>query len=127
MARKASALRTARTPASKPQAKLPRTAAEWTIMLVKLTSALANWESASAVVEERIEATDGMAASLRKESFLVRLPITWFFISLSALSLEFGSGESSRVRRSTGPWIGTVAAAVGMVVIGSGGGRIGMA
>jgi hypothetical protein len=37
---------------------------------------------------------------LRKESFLVRLPITWFFISLSALSLVFGSGESSRVRRS---------------------------
>ncbi|KAJ6777604.1 hypothetical protein OIU74_001564 [Salix koriyanagi] len=99
---KASASRTARTPALKPQAKLPRTAADWTIMLLKLTSESANWESASAAEEERIKATDGMAQSSRKESFL----------------------SSAEVH---GPMIGTVAAAVGMVVSGSGSGRIGMA
>ena len=52
----------------------------------------------------------------------MRLPIIWFFISLSALSFVSGSGESRRVRRSTGPWIGMVVLAVGMAVIGSGGG-----
>ncbi|KAJ6424761.1 hypothetical protein OIU84_025517 [Salix udensis] len=77
-------------------------------MLLKLTSESANWESASAAEEERIKATDGMAQSLRKESFLVGLPVIWLCIYLSSLSLVFGSGECSRVRRSTGPWIGTV-------------------
>jgi hypothetical protein len=38
------------------------------------------------------------------------------------LSFVSGSGESRRVRRSTGPWIGMVVLAVGMAVIGSGGG-----
>lgn len=52
---KAPASRTAETPASTPQAKLPRTAADWTRML-------------GSEVEERIEATWGTTPSLMKES-----------------------------------------------------------
>jgi hypothetical protein len=101
---KAPASRTARTPASKPQAKLPSTAADWT-----RSSAWA-WAWASAA------ATAGTAPSLRKESFLVRLPMIWFLTSLSALSLTSGSVEPSRTNRSgvARRWLDEAVAEVGM-------------
>ncbi|KAF9665660.1 hypothetical protein SADUNF_Sadunf16G0146000 [Salix dunnii] len=109
---KASASRTARTPALKPQAKLPRTAADLTIMLLKLTSESAKWEPASAAAEERIKATDGISQSLRKESFLVRIPVFWLIIYLS-LGKKSQTGtplspmESNSFTKDMSYWIDT--------------------
>jgi hypothetical protein len=100
---KAPASRTARTPASKPQAKLPSTAADW------IRRSAWAWDSAAA--------TAGTAPSLRKESFLVRLPMIWFLTSLSALSFTSGSVEPSRTNKSDGArrWLDEAVAEVGMV------------
>lgn len=108
---KAPASRTARTPASKPQAKLPSTAADWT-----RRSAWA-WAWVWAWAWDSAAATAGTAPSLRKESFLVRLPMIWFLTSLSALSFTSGSVETSRSNRSDEArrWLDEAVAEVGMV------------
>lgn len=83
---------TARTPASKPQAKLPSAAADWT----SRSACAWAWAWASARAQE----TAGTAPSLRKKSFLVRLPMIWFLSSLRALSLISESAEPIRTMRS---------------------------
>mmetsp|Transcript_4156 Transcript_4156/g.10526 ORF Transcript_4156/g.10526 Transcript_4156/m.10526 type:complete len:473 (+) Transcript_4156:713-2131(+) len=73
---------TAITPASSPYAKLPRVAALCT-------------SNALLVLLARMSATLGTAPSRTYTAFLVRLPITWFFTSRSALRRTSSSGEDS--------------------------------